>query len=328
VSNLRWNVRDAALSVEYASLDLGGGPLVPNNRWPEKAEGDEKAVKLMSSNLGVLAAIGEQKATQFFAQLASCFDKKAATKYEAIFSAWGGDVRERSVDLASGQVRPRQYTLAPSDLQKPGIDTSDPTVYARVDYLDPDAKLTAREKSSCQAVLKNLPVVFTFAPMNLLRYRVTFPPGATCVVTVSYLQYMYIDDRKPASYQLAYVLHPASLWDHFGPIHLTIQVPKGIVCKASVPIQEGEIDRESARNVPNHTCYQATLTEAKDKMGELFIGIDKAAWDDMVPYRGIFQGWFLHGLVWSGVGVCVLTFLVCVRKWKSAAANATGRGVA
>ena len=63
------------------------------------------------ANLGPLAAIGEQKATQLFAQLASRFDKDAGSAYEAIFAAWGGDVRERSIDLATGEIRPRELTL-------------------------------------------------------------------------------------------------------------------------------------------------------------------------------------------------------------------------
>ena len=71
-------------------------------------------------------------------------------------------------------------------------------------------------------MLKNLPVVFTFAPMNLLYYRVEFPPKATRVVAVSYKQYCYLDTKAPQSYQLAYVLHPASLWDSFGPINLKV----------------------------------------------------------------------------------------------------------
>jgi hypothetical protein len=289
----RWNQRDAALLVEYASLDLDRSLAVTrrdSNRsraaalgpLPYQPDADPATSKLVSSNLGALAAIGEQRATQFFAQLASCFDKKAATKYEAIFSAWGGDVRERSVDLASGQVRPRQYTLTPSDPKNSRPYGFDPTVYARVDYLDSDAKLTAAEKSSCQAVLKNLPVVFTFAPMNLLRYQISFPAKSTCVMSVNYIQYMYTDDRGPASYQLAYVLHPASLWDHFGPIHVTIQMPKGIGCKATVPIEEGDMDPKSTFSGSSYykSC-RATLTTAKDKTGELFIGIDKDVWDKM-----------------------------------------------
>jgi len=61
------------------------------------------------------------------------------------------------------------------------------------------------------------------------------------------------------------------------PIHLTISVPKGVVCRASVPIREGDVDIVSAKDLPNHKGYRATLTEAKDKTGELFIGIDRAA---------------------------------------------------
>ena len=114
MADLHWNERDAALLVEYASLELGAneGRLWPRDRWDSffvwgAREGDE----LKMANLGPLAAIGEQKATQLFAQLASLFDKDAGANYEAIFKAWGGDVREQSIDLDSGEVRPREVTL-------------------------------------------------------------------------------------------------------------------------------------------------------------------------------------------------------------------------
>ena len=79
---------------------------------------DAELDELKDANLGPLAAIGEQKATQFFAQLASRFDEKAGSDYEAIFAAWGGDVRERSIDLATGQLRPREMT--PARRRSPG----------------------------------------------------------------------------------------------------------------------------------------------------------------------------------------------------------------
>ena len=79
------------------------------------------------ANLGPLAAIGEQKATQLFAQLASRFDKDAGAKYEAIFAAWGGDVRERSIDLATGEIRPREVTLPTPRRGRGAIPREPPT---------------------------------------------------------------------------------------------------------------------------------------------------------------------------------------------------------
>ena len=160
-----------------------------------------------------------------------------------------------------------------------------------MDYLDPNANITAEEKESCKAILKHLPVVFTFAPMNLLHYRAKFPARRTRLVAVSYSQYAYADTRGSGSYQLAYVLHPATLWNDFGPIHLTVQVPKGIACKASVPLEPaGQVTDPAAPTdntfVPTSgtfSVYTATLADSKDKSGELFAGIDKAAWDTMFP---------------------------------------------
>jgi len=309
-AGLGWNARDSALLVAYASLDFGPLPgllIAPRDRWERWSwtRGEFEAVK--AANLGSLAAIGEQKATQLFAQLASRFDEQAGGKYEAIFAAWGGDVRERSLDLASGEIRPREITLPAPAAAKPGANapaaatvpdrrlTADPTVYARIDYLDPNAKLSPADKASCEAVLKNLPVTFTFAPMNLLHYQVKFPAHATQVVAITYRQYAYADTQGTGSYQLAYVLHPASLWKDFGPINLTVHAPKGILCRASAAMHPGLGQPPQpalhAAMLPGPAVdpkipmefYQATLESPEEKRGELFVAVDKAAWDAMFP---------------------------------------------
>ncbi len=180
--------------------------------------------------------------------------------------------------------------------------TADPTVYARVDYLDPNAKLTKEEKASCQAILQDLPVVFTFAPMNLLYYQAKFPAHSTRMVTVSYRQYAFADTRGTGSYQLAYVLHPATLWKDFGPIHLTLSVPAGVACRASAAVEPAGTKAAHAggnatgddgeRSVPHlqttameyrANVYQTTLDQPRQKKGELFVAVDKAAWDKAFP---------------------------------------------
>jgi hypothetical protein len=277
---MKWNERDAALMVEYASMDLGKAKTDVRDRTPWLGIGERATIGLQSANLGPLAAIGEQKATQFFAQLASRFDPDAAAAYEAIFTAWGGDVRERSVDLKTGELRPREITVDPGQLENlpPG---SDPTIYARVDYFDEKAPLTDEEKASCKSVLKNLPVVFTFAPMNLLHYRAAFPAGSTQTLTVEYWQYAFSDTREPASYQLAYVVHPASLWDQFGPINLEVRVPEGVPFRASVPCEKTAIAGRMKASKPARVValYRADL---KDKTGELLVAVDAEAWKKAV----------------------------------------------
>ena len=284
----KWTDADAALMVEFASCDLG------NNMKAQAAEGPPGrwATQFVWANLGPLRAIGEQKATQFFARLASCFDPKVAATYEAIFAAWGGDVRERSVDLATGQLRPREIAVDPKgsgnrENPSPGREEeSDPTVYARVDYLDPKVRITEAEKASCQAVLKHLPVIFTFAPMNLVHYHASFPPNSTQTLTVSYRQYAYKDTHEPVTYQLAYVLHPASLWKDFGPINLEIAAPQGVPVRASVPCpsvgveevdfpEAGNWDRTADKSKLRCEIHRSALT---DKTGELFVALDAAAW--------------------------------------------------
>ena len=295
----KWGERDTALMVEYASLDIDQPARVffPYQPIPN----DEALRELAHSNLGPLAAIGEQKATQLFAQLASLFNPDAAATYEAIFAAWGGDVRERSVDLATGKVRPREISLDPelagalsaevTDGENPPkisfadrlMLARDPTVYARIDYLDPHAKITEAEKDSCKAILKNLPVVFTFAPMNLLHYTVTFPANTMRTLTVNYKQYAFRDTGGLESYQLAYVLHPASLWQDFGPINLEIAVPEGVTFRASVDCENAAVEeREGYPYGPekrSFSIYRATL---QTKTGELLMAVGSDSWEKAV----------------------------------------------
>ncbi len=290
---LKWQAPDVALMVEFASIDFRTPASHPRDRsnffWSSSQE-------LVTANLGPLSAIGEQKATQFFARLAACFDPKVATAYEDIFSAWGGDVRERSLDLRTGEVRPREIIVTTEALEtirpyRHDTAASDPTIYARVDYLDPKANLTARDKASCETVLKNLPVVFTFAPMNLVYYRAMFPANSTHTLTVSYKQFSYADTREPASHQLAYVVHPASMWKDFGPINLEIAVPEGVPIRSSVACQPtGVEDREPPADLPTRepkqksrlAIHRATVNE---KTGELFIAIDSSAWSKVTDEK-------------------------------------------
>lgn len=284
VNELNWNERDAALMVEYASLDFGKIKSNPPDRNQIGWFGgpDLEFNKLINENLGPLAAIGEQKATQFFAQIASRFEPEAAAAYETIFTAWGGDVRERSVDLKTGKVRPREITVSRNSLdEKPSMFRSDfdPTIYARVDYLDPKANISESEKDSCKAILKNLPVVFTFAPMNILHYNVKFPAKSTQTLTVRYSQYAYSDTASPSSYQIAYVLHPASLWDEFGPINLEVAVPEGIDFRASVPCENDGIKKAGlTTNPPTDNSFKIYKTQLSQKTGELYLAVEADGW--------------------------------------------------
>ena len=293
----KWNERDASLFVEYASLDFGQIKAYPADRGNSGWVSDAELQNIINQNLGALGAIGEQKATQFFAQLAGCFDKNALTGYEEIFKAWGGDVREMAIDIKTGQMRPRELAITKTDVVKktdakiiPRGEIYDPAaIYARVDYFDENAKISEAEKASCKSILKNLPVVFTFAPMNILHYQAKFPAKSTLTLSVSYNQYAFIDTKEPHSYQLAYVLHPASLWDEFGPINIKVSVPAGSQIRSSVPLAK-EINRQSISlsgrislsintQGKEFDVYKQTT---KEKNGELFIAVDSGSWNKAI----------------------------------------------
>ncbi len=294
---MKWEKNPASLMVEYASMELNqmtGHPLDAGTRLYFGDAGEMS--RLAYLNMGRLAAIGEQKTTQLFAELASRFDPTVKPTYESIFAAWGGDVRERSVDLATGQVRPREISLDPklSGGALAEAASVDPTIYARMDYINPNASLSEGEKASCETIIKNLPVTFTFAPMNLLHYKVKFPARTTKTLTVSYKQYAYADTREPASYQLAYVVHPASLWKQFGPIELEVAVPEGLAVRTSVPCRESGVeDRERPKDFPRFgpdkdnarlkvSVYRGTVT---DKTGELFLAVNADGWKKLTGLK-------------------------------------------
>ncbi len=275
-----WGKRDAALMVEFAGIDLAKSSvpnIALNSMWWAR---DMELQKLTRENLGVLAAIGEQKATQCLALLAARLDPQSSADagYEGIFKAWGGDVRERALDLGTGKIRPREVTALPAAKGK-GLSVADPTVYARVDFLElHGAKLSAHEKASCQAILKNLPVIFTFAPMNLLHYRVKFPARKTQTVSVQYSQYAFRDTRGTESYQLSYLIHPASIWQDFGPINLTVKVPESVTLAASVPCTAGG-KTEPGPNVSGRKITYAVHTgQVMDKTGELLLAVEARGW--------------------------------------------------
>jgi hypothetical protein len=283
-NTMGWDKPNAVLMVEYSCSDFGKrkSRLFDRSNMAGWRMPDKELRNLMNANLGPLSAIGEQKATQYFAQLAGQFDPEAAAGYERIFTAWGGDVRERSIDLKTGDIRPREITVEEEDLKKHyAARRSDPTIYARVDYLDPKAKISESEKATCRAILKNLPVIFTFAPMNILHYYAKFPAKSTQKLTVSYRQYAYKDTGDPSSYQLAYVVHPASFWDDFGNINLEVGVPEGVPFRASVPCGfMGTEERQGSPLIPEKVLCDIHQAVVTNKTGELILAVDAQAWHE------------------------------------------------
>jgi hypothetical protein len=284
-----WSASEAALFVEYASLvhtvpttGVARASIGWHLDWYER---DPGLVAAKQEAAQVVQMIGELKATQWLSLIAGKFNPAATAAYEDIFAAWGGDIRETSVDVATGKIRPREFTVSTQKNDRATWRSAfgDPTVYARVDYLGPTNGLTEVDVGRWRRVLKELPVVFTFAPMNLLYYQADFPAGSERTVTVFYRQYPFHDTKGEESYQLAYVVHPASLWKSFGPINLSVHAPKGVNLAASVSLG-GERGDEPVANAPSGrpwpvgvptTCRRTVLA---DKKGELLVGLRKSEW--------------------------------------------------
>jgi hypothetical protein len=205
-------------------------------------------------------ALGPLKATQYLTLLASRFEPKTDLSYETLYSAWGGDVRERAVDLATGAIRPQR--------QAPPPEAED--LRTRLDYLDHEG-MSPAELRACEAILQQLPVTFSFAPMTLIRTSLPFPAGTTQTVTFSYDQWAYTDTSDPASFQLGYVVHPASFWDKFGPIHLRVLVPKGVSLRASVPTRA-----QAGAGAPAGFVEHEGVVE--HKTGHLYVAVPAHEW--------------------------------------------------
>jgi hypothetical protein len=207
--------------------------------------------------------MGELKATQLFAYLASRFEPVVATSYEKIFAAWGGEVREQAVDFKTGSLRPRESKNCP---------TCNDTLYARVDYFNESMVVDEGKKRACKEIVADLPVTFTFAPMNLIHAKVTFPRKSTQVLEFEYSQYAFTDTGEPASYQLAYLVHPASFWSSFGPIRVSAQIPRGVGLRASLPMKKAS----------THGGFDEYRAVLKEKTGELLVAVPKAEFDEAV----------------------------------------------
>jgi len=92
-------------------------------------------------------------------------------------------------------------------------------------------------------------------------------------------EYPFTDTRAPRSFQLSYVLHPATMWEEFGPVNLSVFVPKGIGFKSSIPVSR---KKDSKINGQLFTEYTATLTKHTDKKGELFLGTSYKDWQKLL----------------------------------------------
>lgn len=290
----KWDARDAALLADLMrAVGTKPTPLTAEQQkpiaWPENAAAppprhtiyaDQQSFEQVlggfgdgdrRSFMGALTAIGELKATQLLSHLADRFAPGAATGYERVFSAWGGDVREQAVDPASGALRPRR-----DDGKNAGA--GEDSLYARLDYFEPGLIMEPARREACARILKNLPVVFTFAPMNIIISELTFRAGSTHVVTYDYSQYAFDDAGPPASHQLAYVVHPASFWKTFGPIHVTVQVPRGLAVRATMPLRKA-----TPRTPKPPDGFVSFVGDLREKTGELYLAVERDRWRASVP---------------------------------------------
>lgn len=262
----KWRKEDAALLASYARISYLKYPFLSQD-LDKKGERITKWTGDETGDHALLFTIGDLKATQLFAQLAHALNPQLATGYEAFFTDWGGDVREQTLDIETGKLRPRENSVKTKD---------DPTLYARVDYLNIYRESGDRE-DICKSILKNLPVIFTYAPMNLLCYEATFPAKSTKVLTVYYSQFAYADTKEPQTYQFNYVIHPAKHWQSFGPINLTVLAPKGVKLRASAALGEPVDDAfrdADLKDIP-YVAHRAVLEEKPDLW---FMAVDKGTW--------------------------------------------------
>ncbi|HEY3358095.1 MAG TPA: hypothetical protein VGQ83_32900, partial [Polyangia bacterium] len=249
-----WSERDAALMGEVAGLDLDQKTAAAPDRSRLLPLSE-----LAQANLGPLAALGERRATQLLAHLAARFDP-AAPRAERLAAAWAGDGRELVLDLGSGRLRPRERPRAGVGARG-GPERGQPGDGAA---LDESVALTAAAKESLRRILRLEPAEPAVAPLNLLQVRLTVPPRSRRSVRITYTQVAHRSAAAPASYQVAAVVHPATLWRRSAPIHLAVTAFAGVPPRVSAPCPPA---------LDGAGCRGAVATAP----GEVVIALDAAA---------------------------------------------------
>ena len=203
---------------------------------------------------GVLARIGALKATQLYTEVLKALAPAQSIDYEQFFRAWGGREKRVSLDLETGEVRER--VLSPIRFAEGGMMGPIPLdIYAREEYLNA-RNLPKDLKKHLMTVLKNLPVTFAFAPVNMTVYEVAFAPGQKRTVAVEVNQLPSIDGREPVTAQFEYIMKTARYFKEFDHINLEVRAPKGTKLTISPTctevVQKGPRDRD---------VYRARITD-------------------------------------------------------------------
>ena len=163
-----------------------------------------------------------------------------------------------------------------TDGGEPGTRELDPAVYTQIDYLDPSARLDPAEKAACKETLKNLSRAFAIAPMNLLYYRIAFPPRSTRLVGVAYGQYAYVDTVGGGAISSPMCCTRRHCGGILGRSISLSRCPRGWTARASLSLNPaGEIANPSnslsslyGSTLGAFTAYRATLVDRKAKSGE------------------------------------------------------------
>jgi len=182
----------------------------------------------------------------------------------------------------------------PFVIKYPGGDPAAKGVLAR---LDPDLK-PARE-TRLQVVKEDLTIDFAQGQPGFRAAKADAETPPLVSVTAAYLitnptpEAVEVDFGFPilrGIYQVAYMVHPASRWDSFGPIHLAVTAPEGVTPVSTQPLRwlADSTRPISPDGVPAaklaFKTYSTLLTE---KTGELFVGINAEDWRKAVAPREI-----------------------------------------
>lgn len=203
---------------------------------------------------GVLERIGVLKATQLYTEVLKALAPAQHIDYEQFFRAWGGQEKRVSLDLETGEIRER--VLSPIRFTDGGMMGPIPLdIYAREEYLD-SRNLPKDLKKHLMTVLRNLPVTFAFAPVNMTVYDVAFAPGQKRMVAVEVSQLPSIDGREPVTAQFEYIMKTARYFEEFDHINLEVRAPSGTALAISPACAEVRQKSRDGRDV-----YRARITD-------------------------------------------------------------------
>jgi len=252
-----WNQKDIDLFCIYSGLDIARNDITPLDRSAFCDDSGKEYADIANANLGILAALGEIRATQYLIHLAAKFDPEFEKRIGKFYASWLGETAGQSVGLIHkfpwpqkgimpdfpigpkpGELRPREAALNEADAAQfpKDIMRSDPILNYLSRKIDPAAKLTEPEKAVLQNIIDSMGDDQPLPPLGLLRFNISVPAKTKIQYVITYRQFARLDTHAPSTYQYI-VLFPQTddTANREVPSCLLVRAPASVPFSMSAP---------------------------------------------------------------------------------------------